>query len=296
MDAGVADIRYREVREYLMDEYETLVKTYDLDGLKMDFIDEFYEGEDTPPYKETMDMREVQDALECMMIELYEKLRAFKPDILIEFRQKYIGPYIRKFGNMLRVDDCPMSPLANRVGIADLRVLSGNTAVHSDMIMWNPKETPEGVAVALLHCFFGCLQLSVPLENCSEEIKNVIRNYMNLAETYFDARLEGSFMAEAPENLYPVLSGEKDGEAVVGIYEANKIVSVKEHWKKVMLLHASYGEAIYLEFEKACPAKILVRDCQGKVTKEYEETAAGLVKLPAAPGSSVEIQFLEEKK
>lgn len=296
MDAGVADIRYREVREYLMDEYETLVKTYDLDGLKMDFIDEFYEGVDTPPYKETMDMREVQDALECMMIELYKKLRAFKPDILIEFRQKYIGPYIRKFGNMLRVDDCPMSPLANRVGIADLRVLSGNTAVHSDMIMWNPEETPEGVAIALLHCFFGCLQLSVPLENCSEEIKNVIRNYMNLAETYFDARLEGSFTAEAPENLYPMLSGEKDGEAVVGIYEANKIVSVKEHWKKVLLLHASYGEAIYLEFEKACPAKILVRDCQGKVTKEYEEMAAGIVKLPEAPGSSVEIQFLEEKK
>ncbi len=291
MDAGVADIRYREVREYLMGEYEKLVRTYDLDGLKMDFIDEFYEGEDTPPYNEKMDIREVQDALESMMIELSERLKAFKPDILIEFRQKYIGPYIRKFGNMLRVDDCPMSPLANRVGIADLRILSGNTAVHSDMIMWNPKETPEGVAISLLYCFFGCLQLSVPLENCREEIVKVIRNYMNLTEAYFDARLEGSFAVEAPENLYPVLYGEKDGEAVVGIYEANKIISVKEHWKKVLLLHASYGEAIYLALQKACPAKILVLDCQGNVCREYKETLEGIVKLPVAPGGSVQIQF-----
>ena len=56
----------------------------------MDFIDEFYEGASTPKYNEKMDFRDVQDALEYMMVELYKKLYEFKSDILIEFRQKYV--------------------------------------------------------------------------------------------------------------------------------------------------------------------------------------------------------------
>lgn len=291
MGAGVLDIRYKEVREYLIMEYTKLVETYKLDGLKLDFIDEFYEGKHIPPYIEAMDIRDVQDALECMMTELYEKLRGYNQDILIEFRQKYIGPYIRKFGNILRVDDCPMSYLANKVGIADLRILSGDTAVHSDMVMWNPDETIEEISVALLHCFFGCLQLSILLNECSEDVIKVIRHYMCLAEEYFKVRLEGSFLAESPENLYPVLCGEKENEAAVGVYEENKVIKLKSNWKKILLLNATHSKEMFIETEQDCVMHFIIRDCKGEIFDNYVKQINGVIKFFVPIGGSVSLNI-----
>ena len=289
MHAGVADIRYKEVREYLMKQYIDLVKRYDLDGLKMDFIDEFYEGASTPKYNEKMDFRDVQDALEYMMVELYKKLYEFKSDILIEFRQKYVGPYIRKFGNILRVDDCPMSQLANRVGLVDLRILSGNTAVHSDMVMWNPQETPEGVAVSLQHCFFGTLQLSVCLEECDKEVLEVIRYYMELAEEWIEERLEGDFIAEHPEQLYPIIYGEKGKRAVVGVYEEDKVVSVKDSWEEALILNATKGNCMYLDLMQTEGKRIVIKDCKGNIIETMDKKQYGILKLEMPSGGMVNL-------
>ena len=289
MNAGVADIRYKEVREYLMEQYVDLVKNYDLDGLKMDFIDEFHEEAATPEYNENMDFRDVQDALEHMMVQLYEKLRELKPDILIEFRQKYVGPYIRKFGNILRVDDCPMSQLSNRVGLVDLRILSGDTAVHSDMVMWNKAEEPEGVAIALQHCFFGSLQLSVRLEECRQEVLEVIRYYMELAQEWFEARLEGELAAEHPEHLYPVVYGEKENRAVVGVYEEDQVICVKENWTEALILNANKGNSLYLDLMQTSGKKAVIRDCKGAVVKTLKKLQEGLIKIEIPAGGMVKL-------
>lgn len=289
MNAGVADIRYKEVREYLMEQYVDLVKNYDLDGLKMDFIDEFHEGAATPEYNGNMDFRDVQDALEHMMVQLYEKLRELKPDILIEFRQKYVGPYIRKFGNILRVDDCPMSQLSNRVGLVDLRILSGDTAVHSDMVMWNKAEEPEGVAIALQHCFFGSLQLSVRLEECRQEVLEVIRYYMELAQEWFEARLEGELAAEHPEHLYPVVYGEKENRAVVGVYEEDQVICVKENWTEALILNANKGNSLYLDLMQTSGKKAVIRDCKGAVVKTLKKLQEGLIKIEIPAGGMVKL-------
>lgn len=134
---GILDIRYPEVRSYLKTIYVNAVKDWGLDGLKLDFIDEFYERADTPKVNEDMDCICLQAALDRLLGETMAELKQIKPDILIEFRQRYIGPFIRRYGNMLRVCDCPESGLANRVGSIDLRLMNRHTAVHSDPIVWN---------------------------------------------------------------------------------------------------------------------------------------------------------------
>lgn len=55
---------------------------------------------------------------------------------------------------MFRASDCPNSYLANRVKTTDLRLLSGNTAVHADMIMWHYGERVEIAAFQLLNVLF----------------------------------------------------------------------------------------------------------------------------------------------
>lgn len=58
-------------------------------------------------FKAGMDTISVYDAIDRLMKDALAALRKLKPDILIEFRQNYIGPLMRTYGNMLRSTDCP---------------------------------------------------------------------------------------------------------------------------------------------------------------------------------------------
>ena len=75
-----------------------------------------------------MDYAGLDQAVQRLMVDVMRELRAIKSDILIEFRQRYIGPAMREFGNMFRVGDCPENASTNRVGVVDLRLTSGHTA------------------------------------------------------------------------------------------------------------------------------------------------------------------------
>ena len=87
------------------------------------------------------------------------KLREVNPDICIEFRQGYTGPLMQTYGNMLRVGDCPIAAMNNRVGILNLRSLREKTAVHSDMLMWNEKDSVESAALQFINVLYGVPQI-----------------------------------------------------------------------------------------------------------------------------------------
>ena len=114
-----------------------------------------FERADTPKVNEDMDCICLQTALDRLLGETMAELKQIKPDILIEFRQRYIGPFIRRYGNMLRVCDCPESGLANRVGSIDLRLMNRYTAVHSDPIVWNERDTGDSGSSDHRYAFFN---------------------------------------------------------------------------------------------------------------------------------------------
>lgn len=126
-ECGVLDPRFPEVREYLTGLYERVVREWDLDGLKLDFIDSFHVGGDDRAIAENYagrDIHSLPEAVDVLLSGIIRRLREIKPEIMIEFRQSYIGPAIRKFGNIFRAADCAFDMLQNRVRTLDLRLLS----------------------------------------------------------------------------------------------------------------------------------------------------------------------------
>ena len=130
-NCSVMDPRYKHVREFMVNTYVDAVKRWDLDGLKLDFIDRFVTNGQV---KEGMDFLCVEDAVEQLLREIYEALTAINPEILIEFRQPYFGPVVGTYGNMMRVWDCPLDSVTNKNQTLNLRLISSDCAVHSDMI------------------------------------------------------------------------------------------------------------------------------------------------------------------
>lgn len=279
--AGVLDPRYPQVREFLIQNYEHAIRDWDLDGLKLDFIDQIYFHEQSKEFDERMDYLSVQDALDRMMTDITTRLQAIKSDVMIEFRQRYIGPNMRKYGNMFRVADCPNSGISNRVGIADLRMLSGNTAVHSDMLMWHKDEKAEIAALQIIACIFSTIQISVKLGVIPEEQVQMLSFWMSFAKEHRELLLEQDFIPFEPQHLYPEVRAVQDTKAIIAIYAARRMVSITENLKEVILLNGTKEQEMYLEFDSKRRFVLVQKDCCGRECKTETVTfEKGIHRLP----------------
>ena len=159
------------------------------------------------------------------MSEIKASLTAINPDILIEFRQSYVGPSIRKYGNMLRVGDCPCDTLKNRMGIINLRMTSGKTAVHSDMIMWNIQDTTENAALQFASILYGVPQVSVRVDKLPEDHYKMLKHYISFWKEWKDVLLEGKLTAENPECNYSSACSTLGNKSVITSF-TNPVVNI----------------------------------------------------------------------
>jgi alpha-galactosidase len=248
-NADCLDPRYPEVRSYLKNFYHKAIADWKLDGLKLDFVDQFTSEIVTESRKETIDMCSVPAAADRLLSEMIIELQAINPDVLIEFRQNYIGPAMRKYGNTFRAQDCPNDALSNRIRTIDIRLLSGNTAVHSDMIMWNSNESPEQAALQLWAALFSVPQISVKPDGITEEQEQMLHFYLDFWTQHRDLVLHGQLTPCMPQLLYPLIYSENSSTLLAALYQSKLVVEAKDIGSRTFILvNASSSEDIIIDF------------------------------------------------
>ncbi len=226
LKAAALDPRFPEVREYLIGIYEKALREWDLDGFKLDFIDSFEirpAGSEDPAVAQDYagrDCKSLALATDRLLTDTMRRLRAIKPEIMIEFRQRYIGPAMRKYGNMFRAGDCPNDAISNRIRTIDIRLLAGSTAVHADMLMWNYAEPVEVAALQFLNILFSVPQISVRLQEIPADHRAMLEFYLGFWREYSDVLLDGTLSAGHPELNYPVVSARAGNRSVIAVYGA----------------------------------------------------------------------------
>ncbi|HEY2941027.1 MAG TPA: glycoside hydrolase family 36 protein [Vicinamibacteria bacterium] len=292
LGAYVLDPRYPDVRRYLIDVYRKAIQDWGIDGFKLDFIERFAADEKTVlDATGGRDFASVNEATDRMMTDILAELRKVKPDVMIEFRQPYIGPLIRKYGNMFRASDCPNSYLANRVKTVDLRLLSGNTAVHADMIMWHYGEPVEIAAFQLLNVLFSVPQVSVRLQEIPRDHFAMVRFYTSYWRENRPVLLDGAFEALAPAANYPVLIARGGDKQIVGVYGDTFVRLDARSPAKIDLVNAKNSETLVLAAGQDLGTyRYAIRDCQGnqvasgqarlgKGTRDFQVPVSGLLSL-----------------
>jgi len=275
-NAGVLDPRYPEVRQYLIATYENALRNWDLDGFKLDFIDSFGATSYAPAPTPGMDYITLEDGVIRLMTDVMKALKAIKPEIMIEFRQSYIGPAMRTYGNMFRVGDCPADPLNNRVGVIDLRLLSGNTAVHSDMLMWHKDDTVENAARQVLSVIFGVMQLSVRLEDLPEDHMKMVSFWCDFMEKHREL-LAAPMEVEAPQNLYPIARTRLGAEEAIAVYDRH-VVTLSDA-PTVYLFNATADDYLVLRAEAAKERTAVLFNCMGEQVGELTLPTEKLMEL-----------------
>ena len=279
--ASVLDPRYQEVRDFLTDTFKKALLEWDLDGFKLDFVDAWCDHPDNVPYREGMDIPALQDAVDVCMRAIAEELRKYKPDILLEFRQDYVGPHMKQFGNMFRVGDCAGNYLKNRAAILDLRMLMGNQAVHSDMLMMAPFEKLEHNAIQIISCMFGVLQYSGRMEEMTPELARMSVFWLNFLKDHKQLLLEGQLEAFEPHLLYTWAKATHGRECAAAVYAIDKCIQ-PDAVDTIYIANGCCGNRILVELSGTYRMQVL--DCCGRECACRELIFDGITPIPVPSG------------
>lgn len=228
-------------------------------GLKLDFIDSFELREES--CISHMDILSVEKAVRALLEEIYVRLTALKPDVLIEFRQNYVGPIMLKYGNMLRAADCPMDAVTNRIRTINLRLTSGNAAVHSDMLMWDYEVGTEIAAEQFINIMFSVPQVSVRINELSDEHYAMLRFYLTFWINNQKIITEGNIHAFHPEANYTFVYAEKD-DCIVAVAYSDKQLYLGNQISYAVFVNGTGTIGLYLETENT-EYSIDIYNCMG---------------------------------
>jgi alpha-galactosidase len=297
LGAYVLDPRYPDVRAHVIETYARAIRDWGIDGVKLDFIERFAADEKTVlEATDGRDFASVNDATDRMMTDVIAALKQVRPDVMVEFRQPYIGPLIRKYGNMFRASDCPNAYVTNRVRTIDLRHLSGTTAVHSDMIMWHYGEPVEAAALQFLNIMFSVPQVSVRLQDVPREHIEMITFYTAYWKANRAVLLDGDIEAAQPAANYPLVRARTRDKQIVGVY-ADMVVDAGGATTIDILNAKPSGRVVVSSDRDLGPYRYDVKDCRGRVVKSgvvrldrgvvsLDVPASGLLALQAIAGSA----------
>ncbi|MCX5205118.1 alpha-galactosidase [Streptomyces sp. NBC_00237] len=268
VDAAVLDPRHPAVRGHLIEKISKAVEQWGVDGLKLDFIDRFA-VKDPPPAPTGADHTAVHEGVRQLLADLDARLRRTCPDVIVELRQPYVSPGLWPYAAMIRATDCPLSPAENRQRTVDCRLTSGPLAVHADMIMWHPAETPENVAVHLINALFSVPQISIDLAAQSPDQLAVVRFWTRVFRTHVDVLQLGSLEPSRPELGYPQVRAHDARATVVARYAPLPVALPERPGPRTVLVANADPDPVVL-LTATGPERVLalVRDCRGDILSE----------------------------
>ncbi len=245
--APVFDPRFPEVRSYLSTIYKKAILEWNIDGLKLDFIDDFKVYPETE-LKELngRDTLSVAQGTQKLIDEISDNLIGLKPELLIEFRQQYVGPALLQLGNMFRAFDCPNDPLMNRVRTTDVKLICGPAAVHSDMVTWNQNEPVEIAALQMTNLLFSVPQLYVRLADRSEEEIKMIKHFTQYWLDNRDLLLGGKFTPHKPLANYPMLQAESDNQLIVAVYD-DMVLPIELDFEHIHIINGKLSQDVIIK-------------------------------------------------
>ncbi len=163
------DSRSYDGSKLLIDKMKHVIADYELDGLKIDFLDFIFPDIENPRGEATM----------RFIRELIGEIRGVNPEALIEFRQEYSTPGMAQYGTQFRAGDVPFDFIDNFHRLAQIRISMGDgVPVHADPVYWHPRESAVNISRHLIASLVGVPMLSMDLPSVSETGKNIIHHWL----------------------------------------------------------------------------------------------------------------------
>lgn len=276
-----------ETQEIIAALLERLVRDYNLDGLKIDFLD-------------SISMRSLRlegardDTLGSSIYHLLQSVTArlltINPDLLIEYRNSYANLASRSYANIYRSSDVPLNFTLNRWQAVMLRLLTPDRAVHLDPALWHCDDRDENVAAHLINLMVGVPMVSIELDQYPQSHLDLIRYWIGFYNAHRDTLIHGKFEPVLRQGYIPAVHFVGEKETIIALYE-DMPISLETHAETVWLLNASTRPQInFLTSNLAGEYRVIIRDKFGRIAAE-ETVHFPAAQLSVEVGGSIEIKI-----
>lgn len=278
---------HEETTAIVRDLLTRLVEEYDLDGLKIDFIDAL------DVHSVRRDGASDKPLGQCLyhMLQLsIDALREARPDLLVEFRNRYTNLASRSYANLYRSSDVPINFRLNRWQAVMLRLLAPDRAVHMDPMLWHPADTDENVAVHLINGIASVPMLSIELSEYPQSHLDLIRYWIGFYNEHRDTIIRSQFKPLLRPTHIPRIDFIGHGEAISMLYD-DVSVPVLDAVKTQWVLNASTAARIDMCGDLSKPCRLIGRDKFGTITfSDAHPVIPDQVEIEI--GGSIELQFM----
>ncbi len=227
---------------------ERMMRDYDLDGLKLDFMDQL----NTPCVDPAHDHGDGNHG--AAMIEFMRALRdailGVKPDAAIEYRISYSNLTTLPFANCHRGNDAPYDADYMRRENSYLRLFCEYpSAVWSDYAYWHAQEKPENISLMLGGQIFsgGVPTLSIDFTKCTDKERQLVARWMKFYRLHRDTLAKAELTVHSADSVLSVtsLQNAAQGEAFVLLAGQHipETIALKPKIRRAWILNASAQKA-----------------------------------------------------
>ncbi|WP_345635144.1 glycoside hydrolase family 36 protein [Rugosimonospora acidiphila] len=313
----VLDPRHDKVRAFVIERCLELVERHGFDGLKLDFLElamvyaDPASAADNPSAADNASAAgdnvspdnvngnsvnggdvsggDVSQAMRELLDELHARLRAMRGgEPLIELRQPYAAPAMRRYGNLLRASDCPADATANRLRTLDIARLAPGAAVHCDMLMWDPHASVEAAARQLHSALYSVPQISMRLTELPAEHRAMTAWWLDFWRRYRDVLLDGERRTGRPDERDATVTATAGDRAVVTVFGEHRVVPLElAGLADVALVNATSAPHLLVDLTGTARVSLTVTDACGRPAGSHvRELGPGPHRLPVPPSGA----------
>ncbi len=193
---------------------QNVMVKYQLDGLKVDFLDYIRPNVDYPLGRATTEF----------IAGLSGSIREARPDALIEFRQSYATPGMLQYGTQFRAGDVPFDFIDNFNRLCQIRISIGdNVPVHADPMYWHPQESMVNISRHLIASLVGVPMLSMDLLDLPETAESVLKFWLDFYQTHRQTLNHGKWEISYTSGQVAYAMAVSESESVIIVNDSNAL-------------------------------------------------------------------------
>ena len=232
-------VRTREVQERAGRLAGEIMRKYNLDGLKVDFLDastvKLINCE--ADHEHVTDF--VSDGAQAAMKNMAEAIRAVKSDAIIEYRLNYANVATRQYCTIFRGQDAPSDPDHVRRHLAMLRSWTVGVAPHADYAYWTPDLSDEEVARFMAGMvLYGVPTLSVDFDTLPASHFTIAKAWLTLYRENLSRLIHGDFQPLSNDAHYSVTRTTSPAYTFAG--------SFLERWPAIIEVPQTSSQYVFL--------------------------------------------------
>ncbi|MFH1009185.1 MAG: alpha-galactosidase [Candidatus Latescibacterota bacterium] len=226
---------------------ERLMREYELDGLKIDFLDQIMVVPCRAEHAHRYDSlaEPVMKTVKAMV----EAIRGVKSDAIIEFRPPYANVVLRQYATLYRAQDCPWDVDMNRRLCAWMKAFTPQPGplVVADYLTFPPEESLANIAKSLGAMVLYCVpSVAEDFIKLPPERLDMLRAWIAFYRAHRKELTQGIWRPLEFDPHYSTIAIEGERETFVGFFKdtPGQVALTKSGPDRIYLINATGSDSV----------------------------------------------------